>query len=204
MTSKYLIYALVDPRTTEWRYIGKNSSGLKRPKSHSANCWLKRTPNTHRTHWIQLLKRIGLQYEVVVLEEFDSGDKLSAAEIEWISEAKRQGVPLTNHTDGGEGLLGRVHSKETKLKMSLAATGKPKSAQQKINMSLANLGKTPSEETRVKMINSHKGKPFVDSLGVVWRSAKGCARALGVSNASIRQVLKGKKPTCKGRTFKYI
>jgi len=29
-----LIYGLRDPRTDEYRYIGKSTSGLNRPKSH--------------------------------------------------------------------------------------------------------------------------------------------------------------------------
>ncbi len=82
-----------------------------------------------------------------MLEEFSSNDGLAEAEIEWIEEAKRQGLDLTNGTSGGEGSTGFKHSAETRARMSLAHTGS------KHHM----FGRQHSEETKAKIASSHVG-----------------------------------------------
>jgi hypothetical protein len=119
--SKYLIYALVDPRSGEWRYIGKSCSGLRRPHDHVRECFLR--SKTHKNNWVKSLLAIGLRPVVEVVEEIVDPEKLSDAEMEWISAARAVGCSLTNETDGGEGLLGRKHSKATRLKMSSSRHG---------------------------------------------------------------------------------
>jgi hypothetical protein len=51
--SKFIVYALFDPRDGELRYIGKSSQGLKRAKSHIKNADLKRHGRTHKTAWFE-------------------------------------------------------------------------------------------------------------------------------------------------------
>lgn len=67
---------------------------------------------------------------------------------------------LLNKTDGGEGASGRrfSHTEETRIRMSIAAKGKPKSEEHRLNNSKAQQGKQISEETRRKMSNSRIGK----------------------------------------------
>ena len=45
MPSKFLIYGLVDPRDGQLRYVGKSTSGLRRPRSH----WYPRVIREDRT-----------------------------------------------------------------------------------------------------------------------------------------------------------
>ncbi len=119
----YIIYALADPRSGQWRYIGKSCSGLERPKVHGTPSSLAVGGNLHKDRWIKQLQGHGLSYGIEVLETFLSKFQLDDAERDWIAAARAAGVPLTNQTDGGEGLLGHQHSPETRLKMSLSAGG---------------------------------------------------------------------------------
>lgn len=158
--SKYLIYALVDPRTKEWRYIGKSSSGLRRPKDHAKASELKREAHIHKTRWIQSLINLGLKYEILVLEEFENNENLYEAEHEWITEAKRIGVRLTNHSNGGSGMTGYRHTAETKARLSLTSKGRVVSEETRLKISIANTGKHMSEESKIKMSVAKKGKPL--------------------------------------------
>jgi len=113
---KYIIYGLTDPDTQEVRYIGKSTSGLKRPKEHKKPCNLK-TPS-HKVNWIKSLINEGKTYGIIIIEETETPEALDGREIHWIAEYKARGAKLTNGTDGGEGALGRVLTEETKNKMS--------------------------------------------------------------------------------------
>lgn len=65
---------------------------------------------------------LGLTYEIEVLEELTAKECLPDAEREWIAEARRQGAPLTNCTDGGEGMLNPIP--EVRAKMGTGWKGK--------------------------------------------------------------------------------
>lgn len=118
--AKYLIYALVDPRDGRWRYVGKSSSGLKRPRHHGRPSVLAKD-DTHKGNWIKNLVSQGLRYDVEILEEFDRPEALAEAETEWIAAARQAGVPLTNLTDGGDGASGWKMPETTRLHLSQIA-----------------------------------------------------------------------------------
>lgn len=91
--SKYLIYALIDSRSKEIRYVGRSSSGLVRPKSHMYPCNLK--DDSYKTRWIK--KNLG-HIEIKILEEMDCSKLLDEREIYWIS----QFTNLVNTQAGGK------------------------------------------------------------------------------------------------------
>jgi hypothetical protein len=103
MTSRYLIYALVDPRDGQWRYIGKSVNWLARPYAH----YSERRRCAPKDQWVRCLEELGLFYEVEVLEYLPSEQGLDEAEREWIAAARRVGAPLTNLTAGGRRRRGR-------------------------------------------------------------------------------------------------
>jgi hypothetical protein len=119
--SKYLIYALIDPRTDEIRYVGKSSSGMARPRQHRKRCNFV-TGTTHRCRWLQNLLKAGRRCQIRVVER-TTAEKLSDAERRWIADLRAQGCRLVNHTDGGDGLPGRKASLLTRAKMSAAHLG---------------------------------------------------------------------------------
>jgi len=120
---KFIIYALIDPRSLEWRYIGKSSYGLERPKQHGYPSVIKKTGRQHKTKWVASLIKSGLTYGIEILETLNDGDKLAEAESEWIAEARRQGVRLTNATNGGEGTSGWTMPMEVRQKIGDAQRG---------------------------------------------------------------------------------
>src|SRR5258708_20786249 len=115
--SNFLIYALVDPRTNEFRYIGQSGNGMRRPRQHGLECQLKRD-KTHRATWIRSLRREGFDYKIHILEELYNIDGLNEAELKWIAYGRSNGWPLTNHTDGGDGVRGWHHSEKPKQRLA--------------------------------------------------------------------------------------
>ena len=65
---------------------------------------------------------------------------------------------LYNMTDGGEGSSGRIHSEETKKKLSEAHKGKTLSEKHKKKLSEVRKGRIFSEEHKRKLSESKKGK----------------------------------------------
>jgi hypothetical protein len=159
MTS--FIYGLIDPQTGECRYIGKTSVGSQRMKMH----WSRlKCDRTYKGAWLRKLKVGGQECEVEILEEL-SKELLSGAERRWIAYGREQGWPLTNLTDGGEGLHGHKFTEEHKAKISAANKGRKMTAEQISKLSAACKARDPatrrhqrlqrrvplSEETRKKI-----------------------------------------------------
>lgn len=110
-----IIYALMDPRTSCLRYVGKAVDVERRLKVH-----LHEKAKTLKNNWLKSLKAKGLKPALEVLEEVD-GDG-SDAERFWIASLRAAGARLLNATDGGDGFRGR-HSEETKARMRAAHLG---------------------------------------------------------------------------------
>lgn len=84
----------MDPRTGEFRYIGRSSRGLYRPRLHA------RGETSRAVHqWAGELAAVNTQYEICVLEE-PTETHLCARETWWISFYKPFGT-LLNVSDGG-------------------------------------------------------------------------------------------------------
>lgn len=173
MLSKHLIYALLDPRNGEIRYVGKSSSGLQRAQSHGGPKRLAKD-DTHKGRWIRVLVEQGLRYQIRVLEETTAED-LARAEVDWIARGRALGWNLTNVTDGGDGgLPGLQHTGATREKVRQAKLGKkraPFTPEALANMAAAQqrryAAQGVSEETREKNRASNTGKK---------RSAETCQR----------------------------
>lgn len=95
--SRFLVYGLIDPRFGTFRYIGKSSSGMSRPRAHARLA--KRGHRGYVYNWIRSLLALDLTYEIVVLERC-AADSLDACEIKWIAWYRPFGW-LTNISDGG-------------------------------------------------------------------------------------------------------
>lgn len=137
--SPWLIYALIDPRTGDIRYIGKSCSGLQRARRHHSPSEL-RIDNSYKGNWIRSLPKWDgheIRYEIRVLEELPSANGLGLREIWWIAHGREQGWRLTNLTTGGDGQTGRAVSMETREKIAAAQRGRVFSAEHREKMSRA-------------------------------------------------------------------
>jgi hypothetical protein len=113
--------------------------------------------------WHNIVNKYG--YDVIVIHENLTWKKACELEINYISKIGRNDLglgSLINLTDGGEG--NKNASKETRLKISLANSGKIRTTEQKEKIRNANLGKKASEETKNKMKRVKRDEQFKNNL----------------------------------------
>lgn len=159
--SRWFIYGLIDPRTKLVRYVGQTSSGMRRPRHHRAPSQL-RTKKTHRSTWIRSLLKLGLDYEVAVLEAFDGPGPLNDAECWWIAYGLALGWGLTNHTNGGGGTRGLVFSPVHRARLSAAHVGRTLTEQHRQAISKGNVGRVISAFVRERTAKSNRAREWTD------------------------------------------
>ena len=145
------IYCLVDPETDEIRYIGKSIRPEERLMNH-----MNERSRCHRTHWLQSLKRRGLRPIQIILEIIDGGWPWQESERYWIAYGKRAGWPLTNGTDGGDGVPGL--SGESKERMARTWVGRKHSDETKRKIGEKSRSRRHTAATRQKMSEAHSGR----------------------------------------------
>lgn len=160
------LYALVDPRLPlRVRYVGKTTSALgARLSGHINKARCTKTPN-HRFSWIRSLLAAGVRPQIEELEVVE-GDG-SSAEVQMIALCRMMSIEITNHTAGGEGAPGLVHTDEARARMSRARRGvpspnkgtrMPETTRAKISAKLR--GRTQTEEANEKRSKALKGRSF--------------------------------------------
>lgn len=151
-TSKIVyIYGLIDPETLDLRYIGKSIRPLERLQNH-----MNERSNCHRSHWLQSLKARGLKPEMVIIEEIHGAWPWQESERYWIALARKLGAPLTNNTDGGDGVEGLPA--ETRKRMAAVWKGRKHKPETVEKFRLINTNRKASPETRAKMSAAQKGR----------------------------------------------
>ena len=210
-----VVYALIDPRTDEVRYIGLT---VMKPQGRLADHLgqARRGNRRHVYNWIRSLLSEGLEPDQLILYDNVPVTDLPTLEMKAISQARRQGARLTNGTDGGEGL--RNPSTETRAKLSERQRGKKNhnfgknlssTNKHRISASLRGnknaLGTTPSEETRAKLSDSTRGERHprakltevqareILSLKGSGRTQTSIALQYGISPAAVWSILSGKR-----------
>lgn len=216
MTSdRFIVYGLVDPRTGQLRYVGKSTSGLKRPKAEWKNA-LNGREGKRKTNWIKSLAASGVgRYSIVLFQGFDDDEILCQAERFWIAYFRNMGCRLTNDTDGGEGVSGYVQSAELRKWRSDFFKKVPRTAEWKENIAKSKLGKRRSPETvaavsaglkksqtfKAHLDQLHAIPPFWDQNGVRYGSIKEAASKLGLWPQNICHVLSGRYRHTGGYVF---
>lgn len=119
------IYALRDPITFEFRYIGQTNDLVRRYNRHLSPSQLLKEAKYYKTRWLLQLKELGLKPIMQVLAECPQ-DEVNDAEIMYIRWFKKSGHRLTNMTEGGEGTRGRspIMTPEIIEKISSAQRGR--------------------------------------------------------------------------------
>jgi len=141
------IYRHITKDTNEVFYIGASSDrNYKRSKNKS----------NRSNEWKEIASK---GYEVEIMFEHNDFDFIKQKEIEFISLYGRKDLnkgSLINFTDGGDGVLGRIMSDETKIKKTLSTKGVKRPQQNGENNPM--YGKKHSEESVKKMSIAKKGK----------------------------------------------
>lgn len=148
------VYGLTDPRTGEIRYIGKTSQGMRRPLAHAWESKLAKERGRHKANWIAQLQREHLEYGVTVLDILPDTYGLDALEQRWIAYGRGVGWPLTNLTNGGEGMHGFSPSAETRAKIAAGNRGKVRTAETRARLAETSRGRrhTPEECARMRAV----------------------------------------------------
>src|ERR1035437_9487899 len=162
-----IIYGLVDPRSSQLRYIGRSANGLTRPSKHWTPSNLRKD-KTHKANWIRAVLAEGLIPKVIVIELVAAPELLNDAERKWIRYWRKAGAPLTNGTEGGEGIVGWKHSEQSREKIRLAGIGRQISLEGRAQISKAQKGRAKSLETKAKISEALKGRASP-------KSAEACA-----------------------------
>lgn len=140
------IYALLDPFTSEVRYVGKSVDVKRRWYGH---CHDNYRNQTYSANWIRSLKPHRPHF--IILETVEHFSDWIEAEMFWIAYLRSLGANLTNLTLGGEGLNGFTPSKETIAKIRLKTIGQKRNAEICKRMSDSAKKKPPvTEITREK------------------------------------------------------
>jgi hypothetical protein len=123
---KFYVYIYRDPRPRKKLapiYIGKGIAARRRADFH----WNGTSKNTLFARILGKCRDLGLEPIIEIVAWFDDESAAFDLEIALIKKFGRRNLglgPLTNLTDGGEGVSGQVFSAEHRAKMSAARLGK--------------------------------------------------------------------------------
>ena len=208
------------------RYVGKSTSGLKRPKTHRAPSSTR--GRTYRAHWLRALRRAGATPCIEILYQASVGLSLDDAERFWIQEMRQRGMPLTNLTDGGEGVPGKIIGRDQKRRqaatrmsgerpfMDQYGTVYPSQweAAELLGISTNAINHTLKgrQHTAGGYIFSyltetpkiHHKNAIVDQNGAIYQSIRDAGTALGIANQHISLVVRGLQRQTHGYTFRYL
>jgi len=206
MNQNFYIYEHLKLSDNSVFYVGK---GCNRRAFQKAN---------RNQHWHNIVKKHG--YKVNFIAKNLTEELALLAEIEKIDQLKRLNVKLCNQTNGGDGVSGYVATKETRLKLSIANTGKKPSAEAIRKMSMfhkgrakseetkqkiraANLGKKRSEEVRLK-ISIGKSKPVICfDTNEIFNNTEEASIAKNINKTSINRACQGVRKTAGGMRWGY-
>ena len=139
-------------------YVGYAKDFEKRKNNH----YLMLTGGYHYNPYLQKSFIKYNEFNFDIIEEC-AEDVLEEKEIFWIKELDTFEGEGYNLTAGGDGWLGRIHTEESRRKLSEAAKGKTPTAETRRKLSEAAKGKTFSAEHRRKISEAAKGNQY--SLG---------------------------------------
>jgi hypothetical protein len=202
MNSIFYVYGYLDENFIPF-YIGKGK--WKRVYYHLK--WEYR--NKHLLHKIKKIQKETRKDPNIIFYAVDIPEyKALSLEKFMIKHFGRKDLglgPLVNLTDGGDGVSGHRHSKESKLKMSNSLKGRippnkgvPCSTEQKLKISLACKGYKHTPEAKQKISLGNKGKSLSEE-----HKKKLCLVLKGIPKSNEHKLKlslanKGKSPPNKG------
>lgn len=164
---KFCVYFHINPLKNEVFYVGIGDKN--RPKEK----------DSRNTFWYNVVKKYSYIVDIVHINlSWIEACKLEQFYIKFIGRRDLGKGSLVNLTDGGEGAYGRIHSLETKNKMSSSHKGIKHLDSAKLKISIFNKGKKQSIETINKRIKASIGKVrSIESKINISNSLKGKVRS---------------------------
>jgi hypothetical protein len=146
-----IIYGLIDTRPGNHfggiRYVGKSSSGLKRPKQHLSPGSSKEKTKLGR--WLRSHVTKSLEPRIIVLEaSIQTQSELNSAEIYWIGLLRLAGADLKNMSSGGEASRAGIRlTKKQRVAISKRQIGRTITKEHREKTSATLMGHTHTPET---------------------------------------------------------
>lgn len=184
---KYFVYQLRDPRESEPFYIGKGTSD--RPREHFRPCSLREV--SHKTNKIKSVLNSGLEVLIEMVSVGLTEEEALRREVWCIKLWGRRDLgegPLTNQTDGGDGLFNI--SEESRKKMSLSHTGKKLTEETKRRMTET---RRTDEQRRLAADRKSKHYKFLSPEGEeidIFNLHQFCLEA-GLNQSAMSKVYRG-------------
>ncbi len=163
MTSGKLreVYILIDPLTQQIRYVGQSKNARVRYSQHLRDA--ERRPRNYRVYnWINHLTKLNQKPILRIIELTNDPD---SSETYWIEFFRNSGFDLCNHTNGGKGPNGKIHSEEFKQMISHIHKGKIVSAEVGRKISKVKKGKPTAPE--YCGVNSYKATLTEDQVRLI-------------------------------------
>lgn len=190
-------------------YIGQTTRPVERKIEHISQALSGSKLAFHRA-----IRKYGIDnftYEILCSVRANSKRKLKESldtlESFYIEKYNSNGVCGYNLTSGGDGILGYLHSLETKSKLSKAHKGKKHSTETKVKMSNWQLGKKLSQVTKDRISKSRRGRANNKricyqydgtTLVATYSTVKEASIHTGICKTAISSVLSGKRKTAGG------
>jgi hypothetical protein len=149
-------------------YVGKGKGGR----------WEVHFRNARNKHLSNIISKAGGNVPVVKVREHLTNEEAIATEIAWIAALgrKKDGGPLVNLTDGGEGTTGLFVSLETRARMSEASKAMWQDPNYKARISEATKAQWESPEARARLSEARKAQ---------WESPETRARMSEAAKAAL-------------------
>lgn len=147
------LYILLDPNTGLIRYLGKADNPFARFRDHCRKIRLRRTATNN---WISGLVKKSQRPLMEILDEVPESEWMFW-EREYIRVFRAIGIPLLNHTLGGEG--GALDA-ESQARRVATITGRKQTPEHIEKVARAGRGRKRSEETRRKLREALTGRTF--------------------------------------------
>lgn len=142
------VYALIDPRDAELRYVGQTADEPARRLRSHLDPWRLDYESTPKTAWIKSLLAQGIEPEMIVLEQ-TTVELVDERERFWIGYWRALLADrLTNRTAGGTG--GRM-SPEAIERGAAKRRGQKRSSETRAKMSASHKARTADPEVRAAM-----------------------------------------------------
>jgi hypothetical protein len=188
---KVYIYGLVDPRNSAIRYVGKSIRPKERLKDH-----IQRASRSRRrkARWINSLCAIGLQPQLVYLEE-TIDEFWEDRERWWIKHCKELGYDLTNHTEGGDG----VHKPDEESRKRLSESRKKLFTNAEFKSKMQEVYRNPERRRKISegLTNKPKDPEHISKLPQNksgWKQSEEAKKKISVGLRGNKNA-KGKKHT---------
>lgn len=161
MKSDRCVYILFRPDTGLPFYVGQGS--IKRPIDHLKPSSLRKA--SYKNHLLRQFITDGYDIPSVIVRNGLTNEQACETEIALIAAIGRSPRgPLTNATNGGEGVPGLIHTEEWKtaqgIRSRASQTGKRHSDITKERISAAKRGHKPTQTTLEKLSQSQRGQSF--------------------------------------------